>query len=195
MSGEQMHAKGADGARRAKIYLEATTRANVYWVNPADRAVPKLTFPWLSGGNFSFDMGGVLLGGDLEGQEFLAESKNYASAQDQGTHYLKFVAQCYRAFTLRPERCDNFVWIAWSPFLVTRWDELQTPAFVREGVLEHRGRVLGEADPDRARELVDDDTTKAVADRLRMMFLSSWHEKLTPLRPDLFNLLNFERGL
>ena len=49
MSGEATHAKGADGARRAKAWLEATTRVNVHWVNPDPVAVEKLTFSWADG--------------------------------------------------------------------------------------------------------------------------------------------------
>jgi hypothetical protein len=84
VSGEETQARGADGARRAKRWLDSTTRANAQWVNPDPIAVPKLTFEWAKKPrHFSFDIAGTLLGGDLEGQEFFAESKKYPSALDQ----------------------------------------------------------------------------------------------------------------
>jgi hypothetical protein len=70
---DETQAKGAEGARRAKLWLESTTRVNVQCVNPHRVAVPRLTFKWHGGSTFSFDLGGVLLGEDLHGQEFLAE--------------------------------------------------------------------------------------------------------------------------
>lgn len=33
MSGEEAHEKGRDGAQRAKLWLESTTRVNACWVN------------------------------------------------------------------------------------------------------------------------------------------------------------------
>lgn len=79
VSGEQLHERGREGASRAKEWLEATTRVNAHWVNPHEYAVPKLSFPWAdaTAKKFSFDLGGVLLGGDLHSQMFLAESKLY----------------------------------------------------------------------------------------------------------------------
>ncbi|MGW6449523.1 hypothetical protein [Lentzea sp. NPDC055074] len=185
MSGEETQAKGADGARRAKLYLESFARANVQWVNPDPISIPKLTFPWANGKDFSFDLGGILLGEELHGQEFLAESKMYKSAQDQGTHYRKYLAQCYRAFQLRPDRCDNFTWITWAPFLVTEWDELDSPEMVKASVLLHRDRVFNVADEDEANSLIVDQTCKDVADRLWMWVLSKRQEKLTLTREHL----------
>jgi hypothetical protein len=75
MLGERLHAKGQDGARRAKKWLEFTTRADARWVNPDEVALPKLTFPWATGNTFSFDRGGILRGGRVNHQEFLAECK------------------------------------------------------------------------------------------------------------------------
>jgi hypothetical protein len=46
IEGESAQAKGADGARRAKRWLESTTRVNAQWVNPNAAAVPKLQFKW-----------------------------------------------------------------------------------------------------------------------------------------------------
>jgi hypothetical protein len=57
--GEQPHAQGADGARRAKLWLDSATRASVWWVDPDLVAVPKLTFKWADDATFSFDLCGV----------------------------------------------------------------------------------------------------------------------------------------
>lgn len=181
MAGEVEHAKGAAGARRAKEWLDATTRVNAQYVVPNPIAVPKLTFPWAGGSAaaaFSFDLGGFLLGGDLQGEEFLAECKFYASHGDQGTEYAKFVGKCYCAYKHRPERCDNFMWITWAPFLVTRWPELCTMAYVREQVLAHRARTVATGDEQEAETLVDDEVCQAVADRLWIIVLSERQESL-----------------
>lgn len=76
MAGEELHAKGADGVRRAKYWLEGTTRAKVPWTTP--ESANKLTFSWATGAEFSFDLRGYLRGEDLEGREFFAECKNYS---------------------------------------------------------------------------------------------------------------------
>ena len=180
MSGEQAHEKGREGARRAKEWLDATTRVNAMYVNPNPLAVNKLTFPR---GNpeaepFSFDLGGFLLGGEIDGEEFLAESKFYASHGDQGTAYVKYLAQCYCAYGHRPERCDNFMWITWAPFLVTKWPDLCTPDYVKSAVLTHCERALNEIDSSAAADLVDDTICEAVARRLWIIVLSERQETL-----------------
>ncbi|MFF0525337.1 hypothetical protein ACFYTC_42145 [Actinomadura nitritigenes] len=186
MSGEETQAKGADGARRAKLWLDATTRVNVRWVNPEKHAVRKLTFEWADGSEpFSFDLGGILLGEDLEGQEFFAECKKYANAYDQGKHYRKYLAQCYRALHLRPERCDNFMWITWAPFDVTVWEELLSAKRVRQAVLEHSAKVLNEPRKEQAESLVSEEMCEDVSDRLWMIVLSDRQERLTLTREHL----------
>ncbi|MEJ1155156.1 hypothetical protein [Microbacterium marmarense] len=40
IEGESAQAKGADGAQRAKRWLESTTRVNAQWVNPNPPAAP-----------------------------------------------------------------------------------------------------------------------------------------------------------
>jgi hypothetical protein len=56
------------------------------------------------------DLGGVMIGGEYDRQEFLAECKKYAKPQDQGVAYLEYLARCYRAFMTKPDRCNNFMW-------------------------------------------------------------------------------------
>jgi hypothetical protein len=81
MTGEETQEKGRKGAHRAKEWLEATTRVSVHWVNPEPYAVAQLSFTWANESpDFSFDLGGVLMGDELAGQEFLAEVKFYPIA-------------------------------------------------------------------------------------------------------------------
>lgn len=177
MSGEETHAKGAEGARRAKQWLDATTRAEVRWLNPEPIAIKKLTFNWADGSPFSFDMAGVLRGESIENQEFFAECKKYKNSGDQGQHYKKFLAQCYRAYHLRPERCDNFLWITWSPFSVTTWEKLQDANEVKAAVLALKERTLGISDATEAEACLELEACKEVADRLRMIVLSDWQQE------------------
>ena len=180
IEGETAQAKGADGARRAKRWLESTTRVNAQWVNPDPPAVPKLTFSWPHGGqNFSFDLGGLLKYGDFDGHVFFAESKNYAAPSDLSDHYSKFLAQCYVADLDKPGYCDHFMWIAWSPHNITKWPELTTADYVREPVVKNRARVFGEGvDETQAEALVDADVVSEVASRLWLIILSEKQETL-----------------
>lgn len=177
--GEVAQAKGADGARRAKRWLDSTTRVNVQWVNPDPYAVPKLTFKWPHGGTtFSFDLGGVFKFDDLDGQAFFAESKKYDKPSDLGTHYVKYLAQCYVAYGALPAYCDNFMWVSWAPPLSSRWDELCTSDFVREAVIKHHKRVFGVDTETDAERLVDDAVCADVAARLWLIVLSDRQEAL-----------------
>jgi len=177
--GEGAQAKGADGARRAKRWLDSTTRANAVWINPEPSAVKKLTFHWPHDEKtFSFDLGGFLKHGDFDGEFFYAESKKYDGVSDLNALYVDYLAKCYVAYLQRQELCDNFMWISWAPPLSSRWAELCTAAFVREAVLRHRVRVLNEPDEQKAEALVDDSVCAEVAKRLWLIVLSDRQETL-----------------
>lgn len=175
MTGEETHELGREGARRAKAWLEATTRAQVHWLNP--EAAVKLSFDWTAGGTFSFDLGGILRGEDLDKKEFFAESKFYRNPGDQGSLYNEYLAKCYRAYELRPDRCDVFMWITWSPFSMTRWGDLRTEAMVKECVERESQRVLGSNG-----DAVSETHCREVSERLWLLVLSEHHEKLVPTR-------------
>lgn len=180
MTGEALHAAGADGAKRAKRWLEATTRAEVWWVNPHPNAIAKLTFTWATGTSFSFDLGGILVGGDVDHQEFLAESKYYSNANDQLKLYTEYLAKCYRAYQLLPARCDHFVWITWAAFGTTVWSDLSSAERVAAAAMAHVNKVLGDgASPDD----IDDDIAAAVAERLWILVLSERQEKHLTMMP------------
>lgn len=179
ITGESAQAKGADGAKRAKRWLESTTRVNAHWVNPNPPAVEKLTFAWPHGGQtFSFDLGGTLKYGDYDGHMFFAESKNYDAPNDLRVHYSQFLAQCYVAHLDKPGFCDHFMWIAWSPHDITKWPDLTTSDYVKKHVLKHRERVFGETDAEKAEKMLDLDAVSAVASKLWLIILSQKQETL-----------------
>lgn len=193
IEGEAAQAKGADGARRAKRWLESTTRVNAQWVNPDPPALKKLRFSWPYGGqNFSFDLGGLLRYGDYDGQMFFAESKNYDAPSDLAAHYSKFLAQCYVAYLDKPGMCDNFMWLAWSPHSSSKWPHLMSPEYVREHVIKHRERVFGVADEGEAAALINEDAVAAVARRLWLIVLSEKQEKLVISKEHRGVLENYE---
>ncbi|MEU2175244.1 MULTISPECIES: hypothetical protein [Nocardia] len=127
---------GVEGTSLAKRWLESTTRAQVCWVQPDPVAVSELTFT-RPGGTFSYDLGGLLQEGAVHNQLFLAEVKNYRDAGDQRSLYREYLAKCYRAFSVSPERCDHFLWLTWAPFSSTEWSKLQSPERVEECTREH----------------------------------------------------------
>jgi hypothetical protein len=176
MQGEALHEAGRDGALRAKRWLERTTRVDVTWVNPD--ALAKLTFPWQSGGTFSFDLGGRLRGGDLNGQEFFAEVKRYYTVGDQAGLYDEYLAKCYTAYSSLPSRCDHFFWLTWHPFSQSKWNDLCKEVEVRKAVLNHREKCLGETDLPAAQAMVDASICTAVAERLWVIVLSDKQETL-----------------
>lgn len=182
MSGEETHEKGREGARRAKEWLESTTRVNACWVNPDRLAVRKLTFPWAGSDRqpFSYDLGGLLRRGDLEGQNFYAEVKSYRNPRNhQAAEYEEYLAKSYCAYVSRPEYCDSFMWITWHPFSSTKWEHLCSAETVFEAVVKHRTDTLGIADEGDAAAAVDRVICKAVADRLWLIVLSDKQEMLT----------------
>jgi hypothetical protein len=141
LTGEQIQLLGEQGSQRAKRWLESTCRAEVKWNNPA-LGIKKLQYRKAGAAPdsdaqsdfFSFDLGGSFLGGESDGEIFLAECKKYATAADQGTQYRKFLSQCYRVQSEYGQFCDAFLWITWAPFLVNSWDNLLKAEFVEASV-------------------------------------------------------------
>ncbi|MDL4816944.1 hypothetical protein [Actinomadura opuntiae] len=194
MPGEQLHVQGADYARRAKLWLDNSTRVRASWLVTDEFGAERLTFPWPHGGqDFSFDLGGILRGDRLENQSFLTEVKGYTTSSKQGPQYLSYLAKCYVALDEHPGNAHNFMWITWCPFNVETWNELCTPTKVKEGVLRERERVLGTQDADAAAALIDDDRIKNVTERLWLIVLSERQERLVISPAELGELERIRR--
>jgi hypothetical protein len=112
-----MHQKGADGAQRAKRWLDATTRTRSSWTNKEAVAAGRLTYNWPHAGaeEFSFDVGGILYGEPFDRHNFVAEVKNYAY-DTLGMHYDKFLAQCYLVYRDHSRWVNQFMFLTWNPF-------------------------------------------------------------------------------
>lgn len=178
MPGEAMHQRGAEGARRAKQWLDATTRVHKSWTNEDSVATSKLEYQWPHGGQpFSFDVGGILSGDPYENQFFLAEVKNYSGHSDQGVMYEDYLAKCY--VTKRQSQiADQFMWITWHPFNVTTWRRLCEPEKVQESVIKNHKRIFDVETAEEAVPMVDANLVKDVAARLWLIVLSDKQEEL-----------------
>ena len=86
--------------------------------------------------------------------------------------YVEYLAKCYRALATNPARCDNFMWLTWAPFSVTKWDRLLSPEEVEDAVRLHQARAV-----DGGSE-VDPRMCRMVADRLWLIVLSDRQERL-----------------
>lgn len=179
MHGETLHDVGREGARRAKQWLESTSRVDACWVNPDKGAVEKLTFDWPEGGQaFSFDLGGKLRYGDFNGQLFYAEVKKYSTPSNLGQHYRAFLAKCYVTYQKVPKFADHFMWVSWTPHGTSKWASLTSADEVHAAVVEHAARIFpAGTDVDAA---VDEDACLAVAERLWVLILSDKQETLVP---------------
>lgn len=172
--GEALQVKGAEGARKAKRWLEGTSRAVVEWVNPDKGAAGKMTGKWPYGSHtFSFDLFGYLRHGDLHGKMFFAEVKNYAGDSGLAKEYEVYLAKCYVMLDQKPDFSDHFMWISWAPHGVTKWAALTSATEVQTAVIAQRKRIFGpDVSKDDAKSLVDTKRCKEVSDRLWLIILS-----------------------
>jgi hypothetical protein len=196
LTGEQIQELGDHGSQRAKRWMESTCRAEVKWNNPTI-GIKKLQFTKVGapdgstaqGDFFSFDLGGNLLGGEADGDVFLAESKKYATAADQGVEYRKFLAKCYSVEVDAGDFYDHYLWATWAPFLVNSWDQLLTPDYVETAVTGEdacRYIALGDGAYQAA-------VGEAVANKLIIVVLSDGQEVVLSLRGD--ELLHVRKAL
>jgi hypothetical protein len=181
--GEEEHVKGAEAVQRVKRWLEGTMRVAQSYTNTDGAWARKLTRHWPYGNQkpFSYDLGGVMRGGEWHGQMFCAEVKWRKNASDQGTAYKSFLAKCYVALSQEYMLGDHYMWISWSPFRANDWHELTAPEMIREAVLAESLRALGVEDQDEATELIKDELVEELSRRLWLIVMSEKQEKLVPL--------------
>ena len=129
---------------------------------------PFLTFQNAIGGEFSFDMCGIL---DLDQgrTSFFGEVKKYSDIGSQPQEYTEYLAKCYRA-ALSHENPYHFMWITWHPFSVTKWSRLCTAAEVRAAVRAYKAEYCGDAQD------INVDLCDELADRLWLIVLSNRQE-------------------
>lgn len=191
--GESLHDKGRDGARRAKRWLEATTRVTKAWLVTDPFIGWRCEFKWPHGGRpFTFDIGGILSGSDYEGTSFLAECKNYSGIGDQPAEYIKYLAKCYVAYLDQPKYSDHFMWITWHPFSLRQWSSLCGVDYVKQSVLSEHQRVFGVETQEEAKEHIDEEAVQAVAQRLWLIVLTERQETLVISREHLAEIRAYE---
>lgn len=187
-TGEEIQDKGTDGVQRAKHWLDATCRAEVLWYQPRNH-VKKLQFMKMGApaasvardDYFSFDLGGLLAGGDDHGQHFAGEVKNYSTEGGQGPQYRQFLANAYcTEMRTAATHFDHYMWITWYPFLIEQWAELLTPNYVATALTateKFRYTALGSAD-------VDPAVVADLAPKLMVVVLGDRQEKVLRLQGD-----------
>ena len=171
MAGETAHVIGQDGVGRARTWLEKTGRVDVHFTVYEVDTAPFLTFPNATGGEFSFDMCG-LLNLDEGKAPFYGEVKKYSGVSSQPEEYTKYLAKCYRATSIHG-RPYHFMWITWHPFSQMKWSKLCTAEEVRGAVDAHKTDYCG-GDQD-----IDEDLCCDLADRLWLIVLSDRQEGLS----------------
>jgi len=176
VAGEANQKKGRRGAVLAKRWLDRSTRVSADLLNPDGVAERKLTLKKAHYVNpqsvFSFDLGGRFRDGELEGQEFLAECKNYDDGSDLGSEYRSFLAHCYRAVTIEHQMADQFFWIAYAPHGVTKWKTLTSAVEVKASVLHTSERDVNFEPGEDPQQLFSDDIAEEVSKRLWILILS-----------------------
>lgn len=176
MAGEAEHAKGRHGARLAKKWLDRTMRVEANLLNPDGVAKKKLTLKKANhqavNDVFSFDLGGRFRDGELEGQEFLAECKNYVAASDLPTHYRDFLAHCYRAVDVDHHMADQFMWISFAPHGTTTWDKLTEADAVKKAVLNKNCHDINFRSGEDPAKCFSEEIAKKVSERLWLLILS-----------------------
>jgi hypothetical protein len=187
MAGEEPHKIGDSGLQRAKHWLDSSTRVKDIYTQTDVPFGELLHFPWPHGSRepFSFDLGGVFRGEQLDHQTFVAEVKKVKYEGNLPTHFRSFLAKCYVALGYRRKACDNFLWISWAPFQAQRWDEHATTDSVCEA-LKHKDNRKRLFDVDTAEEAalkLDKALAADVARRIWLITLCDQQEQLV-LMPD-----------
>jgi hypothetical protein len=194
VAGELRQLTGSNGIRRAKNWLFYSTRVASMYTNTDKVFNDLLHFRWPYGGQgFSFDLGGKFRGGELEDKSFMAEVKAYDHEMDSPSEYREFIASCYVAFQEKPERCDNLLWLSWSPFQAQRWNRHRTPEVLKNHVLHKDNvfRVLGTEVMEEAKENLDEQVIYELSKRLWLVTLCEQQEDLVIMSDHYKHLMAF----
>jgi len=184
LPGELLQKLGEEGARRAKLWLDSTTRVTSTWSVYDQFGVPRLTYPWPEGDrSYSYDIGGLFFGGDLHQQSFLVECKKY-STDNQGGHFDKFLAQSYVTLKDHPQLADHFLWITWHPFRLGRWNDLASEDNIRTALVKEKERLFGSVSDADALALIRPEIVTDLVDRVWVIVLSDKQETLVISRED-----------
>jgi hypothetical protein len=204
MAGEDAQDTGRDGLQRAKHWLDLSTRVHRSWAYHDGTLGEMVHFEWPHASGqakpFSFDLGGNFRGHPFDGQSFLAEVKNYRYESDLPAHFRDFLAKCYVALGDRPARCDNFLWISWSPFQAQKWHKHTTTENVRRSLIHqaNRNRVFGVDNEADAVTKLDAELMAKVASRVWLITLSDQQELLVPTEDHYYKMAEIfsrERGV
>lgn len=204
MAGEDSQDTGREGLQRAKQWLDLSTRVRRSWAydDPTLAEMVHFEWPFASGQArpFSFDLGGNFRGELLDDQSFLAEVKNYRYESDLPAHFRDFLAKCYVALGDKPKRCENFLWISWSPFQAQKWNKHATTENVSRSLIHraNRNRVLGVRNETDAMAKLDVERMANVASRVWLITLSDRQEMLVPTESHYYKMAEIfsrERGV
>ena len=135
-AGETAHVTGHEGVYLAKDWLEKTGRVKAAWTVYEQPEQLKVPIP--SALERSFDLGGLIDGGDLNGHEFYAEIKHVNSVGSQPNQYSEYLANCYCMVAHDPGRLRQFFWVTWHPFSQTDWTNLTSVEMVSREVERHK---------------------------------------------------------
>lgn len=185
--GEANHRKGEDGAQRAKYWLDATTRTKSSWTNSDDFIAAQLAYEWPHATGtakpFSFDLGGILFGEPFHNHPFVAEVKNYSTTGNIGGEFDDFLAKAYHV-AQTAGLAQQFMFITWQPFRANDWSKQTKKDQVAKACLKNRSRLLGEADQQKAKKLLDQQVLDDLEERLWLVVLSEKQENLLISKED-----------
>lgn len=187
--GEHKHKLGEEGTRQAKLWLDSTTRVRHSYTNMDDGGPSRLAFMWPHGDQpYSYDLGGVFRGKPFENDTFVAESKNYVKAADQGTHFDKFLAQTYCTLAGYSRLAQHFMWITWAPFRSSTWDELHSSENILKALDHHREKIFGKDEGRPIADIVDMEIVSHMVENIWLIVLSKKQTKLVISQEDRFEL-------
>jgi len=167
---EGAHAKGLEGVRLAKRYLESTTYIRLPFSVYEDSV--QTTLVRLDGGKKIYDMAGHLLGD--KPHPLAVEVKNYDAVGNQAAEYTEYLANAYsitaHEINERGDLRREFMWVTWHPFSQSKWGKLTSGAEIKAAIEEHP-EALGDS-------AFDTELAARVASRLWLVVLSRRHEQL-----------------